>query len=201
MTTLEWLEELHERQQFQNQIRNFGLSITNIANPGWSLEVPLRAEEKDCSIISIDRSDSDWFMCRIRENELQGCGGAGNLQEILETFKEWVVGHSSDLQSEDPLLTWLQEYYMICCNEDWEHEYGITIQTEKDQGWYVKIDLNDLNLEEVYFKPVCVKHNVGDWVECEVFHKKFIGRGGPRNLREIIQIFQQWVEDFCASDA
>jgi hypothetical protein len=94
----------------------------------------------------------------------------------------------------------LQEWYLSQCNEDWEHTYGLDIGTLDNPGWSVSIELTGTDLEHATF-PM---HSYGigansqpenqDWIVCKVEKRKFIGRGGPRKLEEIINIFLAWAK-------
>ena len=89
---------------------------------------------------------------------------------------------------------WLQNWYASQCNEDWEHTYGIDIQTLDNPGWLVIIDLGETELENYQFDQVSIKRSKHDWVDCFVQDRKFQGAGGSFNLLEILNIFQDWVE-------
>ncbi|MET8161729.1 Imm53 family immunity protein [Sphaerisporangium sp. NPDC005289] len=43
-------------------------------------------------------------------------------------------------------FAFLQSWYASCCNDDWEHSYGVTIDTLDNPGWHLKIDLVDTPL-------------------------------------------------------
>jgi hypothetical protein len=38
-------------------------------------------------------------------------------------------------------LQWLQQWYYAHCDDTWEHQHGITIQSLDNPGWLIKIDL------------------------------------------------------------
>ncbi|UCH44768.1 MAG: hypothetical protein JSV11_10785 [Nitrospiraceae bacterium] len=38
----------------------------------------------------------------------------------------------------------LNRWYINQCNGDWEHQYGIVIETLDNPGWRVKIDLTGI---------------------------------------------------------
>ena len=40
----------------------------------------------------------------------------------------------------------LQQWYEAQCNGDWEHHYGISIESQDNPGWRVEIDLKDTPL-------------------------------------------------------
>ncbi|MGW1432997.1 Imm53 family immunity protein [Streptomyces sp. NPDC002431] len=44
-------------------------------------------------------------------------------------------------------MDWLQGWYSAQCDEDWEHEWGVRINTLDNPGWSVRIDLEDTDLE------------------------------------------------------
>ncbi|OAX48412.1 hypothetical protein gpAD87_09590 [Paenibacillus sp. AD87] len=48
-------------------------------------------------------------------------------------------------------LKWLQNWYLENCNGDWEHSYGVKIDTVDNPGWSVEIDLTD-----TYFRRCAV---------------------------------------------
>ena len=91
-------------------------------------------------------------------------------------------------------LEWLEQYYLECCNGDWEHSWGIRIDTIDNPGWCVKISLRDTTLETVYFEEMSLERTELDWIMCRVKDENFEGHGGTGNLREIIQVFRDWVE-------
>lgn len=92
----------------------------------------------------------------------------------------------------------LQEWYLSQCDDDWEHSYGISIDTLDNPGWSLKIDLKGTALEDVPFSGV--KYGVGregefsgdDWIACEIKDRKFLAYGGPRKLDELIRTFLNW---------
>ncbi len=45
------------------------------------------------------------------------------------------------------VLADLRKWYESQCNEDWEHQYGVTIGTLDNPGWTVTIDLVNTDLE------------------------------------------------------
>jgi Immunity protein 53 len=49
------------------------------------------------------------------------------------------------------LIIWLQKWYQSQCNGDWEHSYGITIQTLDNPGWSLFVNLDGTMMEERSF--------------------------------------------------
>lgn len=91
-------------------------------------------------------------------------------------------------------LIWLQKWYLKECNGDWEHNYGIRIETLDNPGWSVKINLIDTDLEDESFNKVAIERHENDWIFCKTNEEsEFLGYGGPENLGEILDVFKAWV--------
>ena len=96
-------------------------------------------------------------------------------------------------ESSDSVLEWLQEFYLSGCDAESESGVGYTISTLDTPGWSVDFDLEATALEDRPFKPVRIERTQDDWVHCRVEANLFQGRGGPRNLTELLTIFRDWV--------
>ena len=89
----------------------------------------------------------------------------------------------------------LQDWYRSQCNADWEHSYGVKIDTLDNPGWSVTIDIADTDFESIAFRQI--EYGVGangmatgeNWITCKVENGKFIRYGGPHKLAEILRIF------------
>jgi hypothetical protein len=90
----------------------------------------------------------------------------------------------------------LQDWYLSQCNDDWEHVYGMDIETLDNPGWSFRVDLTDTNLEGVRFEEYSYgdAEESEDWVNCKVKDRKFVGTGGPKKLEEIINVFVSWAK-------
>jgi hypothetical protein len=94
------------------------------------------------------------------------------------------------------LLSFLQNWYSEQCNGDWEHSYGIKIDTLDNPGWSVEIDLEDTDLGSKSFNTIRLNHSDGNWIHCRVEDSVFKGRGGPRNLEDILKVFHDWALEY-----
>ena len=95
-------------------------------------------------------------------------------------------------------LAQLQHWYRAQCDEDWEHSYGVHIGTLDNPGWTLDIDLTGTSLEQKLFPSVHyglfeeAETSGDEWLMCKVEDGKFVGRGGPFKLNEMIGIFLRW---------
>jgi hypothetical protein len=104
----------------------------------------------------------------------------------------------------DNPISWLQNWYTTQCDGDWEHDYGITIGTLDNPGWYVVINLVETPLEAAAFEPVQKHRSDEDWVDCRIVEtqaegrwewvgdvggRQYQGAGGSHNLLEIVHFF------------
>jgi len=94
----------------------------------------------------------------------------------------------------------LQDWYLQHCDGDWEHDYGIQIDTLDNPGWSLKINLRGTDLEDIGF--TAAEHGVGaqsiaddpDWWTTKVEDGFFIGFSGPKHLDTLLDIFLQWAK-------
>ena len=86
----------------------------------------------------------------------------------------------------------LQRWYQSQCNGDWEHSYGVKIDTLDNPGWSVTIELCKTDLKERPFTKIRQVEHETEWIHCEVRNQKFEGRGGPLMLEEILKNFLTW---------
>ncbi|MDJ0951259.1 MAG: immunity 53 family protein [Alphaproteobacteria bacterium] len=89
-------------------------------------------------------------------------------------------------------LTWLQRWYEDQCDGDWEHSFGVKIETLDNPGWSVDVDLTETDLEGVPFETIKIDRTEHDWIYCDLREGKFFAACGPQNLAEILRIFREW---------
>lgn len=95
------------------------------------------------------------------------------------------------------VLTDIHNWYAAQCDGDWEHSYGIVIETLDNPGWWVKIDLRDTVLEAMPFADYSVGNGDEDasWIHCQRDEKQWQGMGDPTRLEEILKRFLDWAKD------
>jgi hypothetical protein len=86
----------------------------------------------------------------------------------------------------------LQQWFGAECNGDWEHSYGVVIETTDNPGWSVEIDLNETRLACRGTPPVKQHISQDDWLHIEVTDTKFIGTGDPTKLVVILEAFMEF---------
>ena len=96
------------------------------------------------------------------------------------------------------ILKRLQLWYKQHCDGDWEHLFGVTIDTMADPGWMLSVDLSDTLLEEVDFQTIKIgdienKNNF--WINCSKNDTKFVAMGSPDSLEKLITIFLDWADN------
>jgi Immunity protein 53 len=99
-------------------------------------------------------------------------------------------------------LTWLTRWYAKHCNGEWEHQYGVKIDTLDNPGWMLKINLEETELENRPFD--CQQsgeaseeydpNQVASWWLCRVEKKQFVAYCGAHDLHAVISVFREWAE-------
>lgn len=104
----------------------------------------------------------------------------------------------------DP-FEWLERWYREQCDGEWEHHYGITIETLDNPGWLVQVDLRGIEpaalaadrvLAVLGEPPSDENGNLGGpiWMKCDIESGKFVGAGDPTQLRAIVAQLRSFVE-------
>lgn len=100
-------------------------------------------------------------------------------------------------------LLWLSQWCLSQCNNDWEHSFGVKIDTIDNPGWSLKIDLTDTQMEGRTFERVVHGEPSGDleewrrtgsWWVARVEGDAFHVACGPLDLSAAIGVFRRWVE-------
>ena len=90
--SLSTIEKWYSRQCNGEWEHSFGVSISTIDNPGWSVTIELGGTHKqDVAFdrIRLDRSDDDWIHYWAQNEKFQIRCGPLNLSEAIEIFAGW----------------------------------------------------------------------------------------------------------------
>jgi len=91
-------------------------------------------------------------------------------------------------------LMWLIEWFAEQCDGDWEHGYGVRIDTLDNPGWGLRVSLTGTYLENREFKRIKIERSETDWLFCFIEEGRFEGACGLYNLPEALKIFRDWAE-------
>jgi hypothetical protein len=92
-------------------------------------------------------------------------------------------------------LSRLVDWYTAHCDEDWEHQEGIDIQSLDNPGFRLKISVKGTELEHVDFARVEENYLSDEhWFTCWKEDGKFEGAGSPDMLETMIECFLSWAE-------
>jgi hypothetical protein len=87
----------------------------------------------------------------------------------------------------------LQEWYALMCDGDWEHSFGIRIDTVDNPGWVVSIDI----IETPASGQICNfdrEFPAGEWLQVKCDGKTFEIACGPRSLDRGISAFLRFAD-------
>ena len=90
------------------------------------------------------------------------------------------------------ILAELQTWYLSNCDGDWEHGYGVSIETLDNPGWSARINLTDTACKDKAFERIDTERSENDWIACWREDDDFHCACGPENLEEALQIFLDW---------
>jgi len=91
-------------------------------------------------------------------------------------------------------LRGIQDWYKSNCDENWEHDYGVEIDTLDNPGWSVAIDLLGTNLDGKIIEEVNCEVSANDWHVYKTENDQFIGYGDPTKLDYLLKVFIEWAK-------
>lgn len=94
------------------------------------------------------------------------------------------------------ILRWLQHWCQEQANGDWEHSYGIKIQTVDNPGWWITIDLDETEYADVFYDAPTVEISETDWYFYRFEKKKFTASGDLTKLEFLLCKFRETIEAF-----
>ena len=91
-------------------------------------------------------------------------------------------------------LARLQAWFLVMCNGDWEHTYGIKLETVDNPGRMLTIEIKDTPLWAQAFPTISECTNDAVWLHCAVSDGVFRASGGVDSLERILTVFLDWAE-------
>jgi hypothetical protein len=89
-------------------------------------------------------------------------------------------------------VSMLERWYESQCNGEWEHSYGIDIDTLDNPGWTIKIDLRETRKQGAVLEKQKISRGENDWILYWIEEQKFCIACGPLNFSEATEIFVRW---------
>lgn len=90
----------------------------------------------------------------------------------------------------DFLKTWYQEQ----CNGDWEHEFGVRIETLDNPGWWLRIGLIDTDAEGQVLAGDHRELTEGRWIHSKSDGERYEATCDPLSLDDMLLGFREFVE-------
>jgi hypothetical protein len=189
------------------------LKIATKGNPCWSLRFYYKDTkyennvQKDIDLNQDVWGSKEWLGIGKKYDCVNDACSPLYLSVILESFKRWIEGTPfteiedinhlrAELKLKNPLLCWLEEYFLQCC--EWDDDgYGYTYLGSSlmsvANGWIMVMSLEELDIDDKIFNKVLIQEE-GGVVECYKLESKFIIRAHHRGLITGLNIFKDWVE-------
>jgi hypothetical protein len=92
MSNIAKLCDWYKAQCVDEWQEEFGIKISTLDNPGWSLKIDLRRTNllvKDFSEVKREISEIDWIVARKTDSVFEAFGGVLNLDSMIEIFLIW----------------------------------------------------------------------------------------------------------------
>ncbi|MGC2473314.1 MAG: immunity 53 family protein [Candidatus Sulfotelmatobacter sp.] len=91
-------------------------------------------------------------------------------------------------------VSMLEKWYSSQCDGEWEHSYGIHIDTLDNPGWRIKIDLRHTRKQSFALERQKISRSENDWIVYWIEGQQFHIACGPLNFSEAAEIFVRWFD-------
>ena len=98
MNPVEFLQSWFQAQANGEWERVRGVTIETLDTPGWMVTIDLAGTQLDgrmMTSIQKERSQSDWLVCEVEQNQFRGQGDSQKLVAILDIFQRWASASST----------------------------------------------------------------------------------------------------------
>lgn len=92
------------------------------------------------------------------------------------------------------MIHWLENWYSEQCDGDWEHDYGISIQTLDNPGWNVTIELEGTGILLNDERWKLFEESDENWYGYKIENNVFNAAGDPHKLNLLLKIFKEKIE-------
>lgn len=89
-------------------------------------------------------------------------------------------------------LNWIENWFAKQCDGDWEHEFGIRIETLDNPGWSIEIDLVGTELEDKELSWKLIEESDSNWYGFKFSNSKFEASGDIGKLAFLIELFRSY---------
>lgn len=93
------------------------------------------------------------------------------------------------------IIKWLEKWYEFHCDGDWEHSYGVKIETLDNPGWSLTVDLVDTSFEKIQIEYSLIESSEIDWYGYSIKNGIFNAVGDPTKLLFLIELFKKIIEE------
>lgn len=88
----------------------------------------------------------------------------------------------------------LQSWYASHCDGEWEHGFGVQIETLDNPGWMVRIHLDGTRRDGMSMEPAKIERTEDDWLTIFIRDNQLQGACGPTNLAEMLEVMLDSLE-------
>jgi hypothetical protein len=91
-------------------------------------------------------------------------------------------------------LEFLAAWYSDQCDGEWEHEFGVRLDTLDNPGWYLRVDLIGTAAERRFVERRRFDFGAGGWVIVGSDGRTFEASSDPSSLNFALEEFRRFIE-------
>lgn len=92
-SVLQWIQTWYQSECNGDWEHRFGVHITTLDNPGWSVDIDITETELDGLEVDYqleEKSEDDWHGISVKKNKYTASGDPSKLELLLENFQALV---------------------------------------------------------------------------------------------------------------
>lgn len=97
-------------------------------------------------------------------------------------------------------LRFLEDWYAQQCDGDWEHGWGVSLETLDNPGWRLTVDLEGTSWFGRVLEREVIERSGHDWLQVWSDGQRFEAACGPQNLSEVLGRFRAFVAPPISDD-
>lgn len=90
-------------------------------------------------------------------------------------------------------IQWLSEWFSSQCDGDWEHEFGVRLETLDNPGWRLCVDIVGTGVEGRVLPRSKADLGSGRWLWTSADGESYEASCDVRSLRELLAAFRRFV--------
>ena len=91
---MKWIQDWYSKHCDGEWEIDRNVIVAHLEEHQWKVIIQIEdteCEGKEFDEVRVEKSETDWYHCSVKDQRFQGHGGVQNLTDIIEIFRVWVL--------------------------------------------------------------------------------------------------------------